>query len=343
MDRNLEGGSSSGPVVISLLAVLCLSVSGPAAEEMDSGEAPPPRGAAVTFFSEDFETAGIPSSWLIVDGGNDGKTWFADDASDPQGCGNSDPNPPVAGTWAAIDADCSGFTLLDEALITPIIDLGAASRAVIAFDHFFRYYAGGPNEKGDLDVRSSATGGLWLTMRRWQSSTANSRSESVDITPQAAGQSDVQIRFHYYDANWDWYWFLDNVVIDDSGASAPPDETSEPPFLPPFVVGKGGGGVLDYIYGPACGATSHSLYWGLSPGPLSGLAWSGSDCLEDADGTGWFDPGTPPSGSFFYFVIVGANALGEGSYGTGSSGTGRPDAEPAVECAVYVTSGNCSN
>ena len=29
--------------------------------------------------------------------------------------------------------------------------------------------------------------------------------------PQAAGQSAVQVRFHYYDASYEWWWEVDNV------------------------------------------------------------------------------------------------------------------------------------
>ena len=37
--------------------------------------------------------------------------------------------------------------------------------------------------------------------------------EDVLQLPTAAGQSDVQIRFHHYNASYDWWWEVDDVFV----------------------------------------------------------------------------------------------------------------------------------
>ena len=36
---------------------------------------------------------------------------------------------------------------------------------------------------------------------------------AIDISTYAVGQTDVEIRFHYYDANFDYWWAVDDVEI----------------------------------------------------------------------------------------------------------------------------------
>jgi hypothetical protein len=37
----------------------------------------------------------------------------------------------------------------------------------------------------------------------------------VDLGPEAANQPDVQVRFQMYEPNWDWWYAIDNVKVDD--------------------------------------------------------------------------------------------------------------------------------
>jgi hypothetical protein len=43
--------------------------------------------------------------------------------------------------------------------------------------------------------------------------TLNPEHALIDISAQAAGASDVEIRWHYYDADFEWYWYVDNVSV----------------------------------------------------------------------------------------------------------------------------------
>jgi hypothetical protein len=93
---------------------------------------------------------------------------------------------------------------------------------------------------------------------------------------------------------------------------------------------RGTGSAVLVTYTPACGATDHVIYWGTTPIAAS-LVWTSASCGRGISGSTTFDPGTPPSGRAFYFVIVGQNATKEGSYGTSSSAQ-RPEATGIGTC-----------
>ena len=156
-------------------------------------------------FSEDF-ASGL-GAWTIVDGGSGSgpaATWTT---ANPGGR-----SPGLTAPFAIADSDELGANYsMDEQLISPLLDLSSYVGATLQFNHDFNYYSGGQAERGDVDVRSSATGD-WVTVARYEGSDADG-FVSVDITPYAAGQSDLQIRFHYYNAVYEWWWAIDDVVI----------------------------------------------------------------------------------------------------------------------------------
>ena len=117
-----------------------------------------------------------------------------------------------------------------------------------------------------------------------------------------------------------------------SGAFSNPMEASP---VGDMAVTPGGGTSLQVSYSPACGATNHVVYWGAAgPGPIGsgGLVWTDAACAMGTSGSASFDPGTPPSRSVFYFVIVGHNHAQEGSYGASSSSVERPEAVRLAAC-----------
>ena len=89
---------------------------------------------------------------------------------------------------------------------------------------------------------------------------------------------------------------------------------------------------MNVTFTSGCGATDHAIYSG--SGPISGsLSWTDAMCGRGVTGSTSFDPGTPASGGFFYFVIVAQNATAEGSYGldyTGGATHERPEANNAA-------------
>lgn len=168
-------------------------------------------------FSEDF-AAGIPGTWTVIDGGTGGGvagTW----TSAPTG------NTPggLAAPYAMCDSDTLGSGQdMDEQLISPPLDATGFGQVELRFAHDFNHYSGGLDEKGDVDVRSSATGGAWVNVERFQGGDA-SGVVTVDVTAQAA--ADLELRFHYWDARFEWWWAVDDVeVLGNNGyvCTAPP-------------------------------------------------------------------------------------------------------------------------
>ncbi|HEY3953062.1 MAG TPA: kelch repeat-containing protein [Streptosporangiaceae bacterium] len=77
----------------------------------------------------------------------------------------------------------------------------------IAFD---TYYMGDYNQVGEVDL-SLDGGQTWSSV--WQQTSYSNVSGHVEIPiPQAAGQPDVQVRFHFT-ASYGWYWEIDNVLV----------------------------------------------------------------------------------------------------------------------------------
>ena len=172
--------------------------------DLEIGEVP-----TSTLLGEDF-AAGIPPAWSLDHqgtGDGEGSTWTTEDP------GQRDLFPS---TYAIVDSEFLGPGLtMDESLISPVIDTTAFSNLSLKFDHHFRWFNGEMDEKADVDIRSSATAGVWTQVLRFQGADALG-AEQVDLT--AYGAADVQIRFRYFDAEWEWWWAIDNIeLLGDNG------------------------------------------------------------------------------------------------------------------------------
>ena len=92
------------------------------------------------------------------------------------------------------------------------MDCTGHDQVELRFNHDFHYYSSGGNEQGDVDVRSAATGGAWVNVANFSGGDISGNAV-VDITAQALDQTDVEIRFHYYGASYDWWWAVDDIEI----------------------------------------------------------------------------------------------------------------------------------
>ncbi|HKQ96503.1 MAG TPA: PQQ-binding-like beta-propeller repeat protein [Candidatus Polarisedimenticolia bacterium] len=128
-------------------------------------------------------------------------------------------------------------------------------------------------------------------------------------------------------------------AIKTTDASAAPGEAG---VARPMTVRPGAGSSLVVDYGPACNAAEHAIYWGTAPAP-GAMHWVGCACGVGAGAGASFDPGTPPVGTVYYFVVVGRNGANEGSYGRSSSGAERPEAVGIGACdAPRVIATSCA-
>ncbi len=144
--------------------------------------------------------------WTVTDNNGSGYVW--EFGNDPDPLGEGEP-PGSDGNFAVVDSIPGFFpVVVDTSLISPVVNLSNVSSPVISFDTWYAEY-GTPPESADVDL-SLDGGQTWTTV--WQQTTSSVRGP-VDIPiPQAAGQSNVQMRFTYNGDNDNW-WSLDNVLI----------------------------------------------------------------------------------------------------------------------------------
>jgi len=175
---------------------------------------------------------------------------------------------------------------------------------------------GGANPSGQ-DVRYSRTLGC-----------ANYEGPVID---NGDGTYTRMLRAPTADCTTDIHAWVNEFKLNDYQAiifHTPMPKEASPTGAPMNAV-KGPGPSVVVNYTPACGATTHAVYWG--SGPIgSGLAWTDSACDVASGGT--FDPGELSPGEWVYFVVVGQNSTLEGSYGTNSLGQERPDASGIGLC-----------
>jgi hypothetical protein len=157
-----------------------------------------------TLLFQDF-ASGIPGTWTVVDGGTGtgaASTWTT---ANPGG------RTLLVPPFAIVDSDEAGTSAaMNEELITPVVSTTGFSHVSLELDHNYRNYAQGQVEKADIDVRSTATGNNWVNVRRFTGAD-NAGHLSIDLTPYSA--ANLQVRFHYYDAQFEWWWAIDDVAI----------------------------------------------------------------------------------------------------------------------------------
>ncbi|MFI5846054.1 S8 family serine peptidase [Catenuloplanes sp. NPDC051500] len=150
-----------------------------------------------------FEGGVAPAGWTVTDAVGRGQTWkFTDDGNRGNKTGGS-------GGFAIIDSDHYGSGgAQDTSLVSPVVNLSAVTAPVIRFNQDFNWL-GSDNADVDLSIDGGAT---WTTVLAQASDVPGPRVTEIPI-PSAAGKSAVQVRFHYYDASYEWWWEVDNVLI----------------------------------------------------------------------------------------------------------------------------------
>jgi len=297
-----------------------------------------------TVVSESFQSGVVPpAGWTVIDGSMDGSpdgfTWFADTAADPSGCASPDPASPLAATWAAADSSCTGGgDVMNEQLISPALDLTSDPIVTLEFDHWF---AANASEVAAVDVRSSHTGGAWVTVAQWSGeSTPNPQHAILDISAQAADAPDVQIRWHYYNAQRELYWYVDNVVVHFLDPEECLNETCAALAAPPPPVPDGAAGGAPVIaerltpdgseiaitWDDQCAPPSAKIIYG-DLGQVSAYTIAGAVCGIGSPAT-WT---AVPAGDL-WFLVVGSNGLGvESSWGLATGGE-RSGLSPSNTC-----------
>ena|GEM_PF-1126552 len=153
---------------------------------------------------EDFETWPL-CSWIFVDNTGSGCFWYGDDDLEDDSEGNLTGG---SGNFADADSDNCGRQSMDTELISPPLD--ASTYGVILVD--FSYHKGYGSDAADVDLFDGAN---WNTI--WTAPNNTGGRARAKGPSSAAG---ARVRFHYYDAFWEWWWQVDEVRI--SGATCVP-------------------------------------------------------------------------------------------------------------------------
>jgi len=128
------------------------------------------------------------------------------------------------------DSDLAGAVDADEELITPEIDCTNHTKLRLNFNKNFRVYSEDTahDQVGEVDVRE--VGGDWVNLLRFDITTVDLNQDPADdTTPEvvdlsAYDEKIIQIRWHYYEANYDYWFAIDDVVVSgDKKPEKPPE------------------------------------------------------------------------------------------------------------------------
>ncbi len=164
-----------------------------------------PGYEVITGLYESFRQEIQPEGWTVVDEAGTGATWRFDDPDTRTNLTGG------TGPFAIVDSDYAGYVEVDTSLISPSVDMSGEATVTLSFDQDFNYWGGGKAEIADVDV--SINGGPWQNVLRQTSEVRGPNHQVIDISTYAAGQPDVRVRFHFYNAEFEWWWQVDNVDI----------------------------------------------------------------------------------------------------------------------------------
>ncbi|RME09359.1 MAG: hypothetical protein D6802_12295 [Ardenticatenia bacterium] len=153
---------------------------------------------------EHFETGTTPTGWQVLDNRGGGAVWRFDD---PGGRGNLTGS---VGGFAIVDSDFYGSnSFQDTELRTPVVNIAGLDGVMLAFNTDVQRNS---SEVMRVDVR--VDGGAWQTVWENKSGSSNVNGRvSLDLSDQTAGATTLQARFHYFDADFEWWWQVDAVQI----------------------------------------------------------------------------------------------------------------------------------
>jgi hypothetical protein len=248
-------------------------------------------GAPVTLINETFASGNPPTGWAIVDGGTGSRTWTT---TNP---GLRTVTSPLVAPVEIIDSDKdgSGYSQ-DDSLISPAFSASGAATVSLVFDTYFLWYAG---SSAMVDV--SANGGsTWSNVVTWTATQA-AGTKTLDVTSQAAGSSNVKVRFRYT-GSYGWYWMVDNVKVSVSGSCS---VSSEP--APFFTARSTSGANLLEWENPANGSTTNTAYVRVRTDSFPTSATDGSEvtCPGQDGFAGAYNSCTHPAanGTTYYYSL----------------------------------------
>ncbi|HTY40967.1 MAG TPA: S-layer homology domain-containing protein [Thermoanaerobaculia bacterium] len=241
----------------------------------------------IPVLNEHFDAGVLPEGWSIVNDSTDGgQPWLIWNDADP--CGQFEGNQTGgSGPFALVNSNCDSFVTDDTSLVTPSLDLSELPNAGILWANDYEDL----DSVADVDV-STDGGASWTNV--WEAAGVSVPGPGYQFADMsfAAGQSNVQARFHYT-GFWAWWWQVDDVALGNVPCN---------PIAGGLIVGN----VADGNTG-------------------NGLVGATVANLTQATSTGTIDPGDPdrPSGFYAMFSPAGPQSLqaSKASYTSDSEST----------------------
>ncbi len=170
-----------------------------------------PSGKRSIPYTEDFN-AGF-GCFTVVDSSADPSTWqHLPAGGSANAAGDLDGTP-----FIIVDSDEAGSVDMDEYAYSPVIDastLASGDSLYVEFHQYFRVYTLGNIEKADVEVWDGVS---WRPIHSQDQNTGDlgdwSFPDTVRINITQYAHADLQVRFRYYDANFDWWWAIDNFSV----------------------------------------------------------------------------------------------------------------------------------
>jgi hypothetical protein len=187
-------------------------------------------GYTLNGLREAFNTTSLPSGWGVIN--NVGtKGWSFNNL------GGRSNLTGGTGNFAIADSDNAGSGVsMDTELRSPVLDLSTQAQVTLTFKTDFRIYSGGQAEVADVDVSTSGGVGPWTNVWRKTADYRGPKTEAVSLTAIAGGQANVMLRFHYYNAVYEYWWEVDDVQL---GQCNPPTIGSAPIVWPAMAAQSG--------------------------------------------------------------------------------------------------------
>ncbi|NOZ77603.1 MAG: DUF4394 domain-containing protein [Acidobacteria bacterium] len=258
---------------------------------------PPPPPAPVE--SEDFESW-VPTSWSTVNNAGCG-TW---ESTATTGRTNY-----TGGSGYAADADSDWCgSAMDTDLISPVYDFSSQSEVWVEFKYYFNYYASGDQATFDYSTDGGAT---WTNVYTLTADTSGTFLQ--DMSSALARQSQVQFRWNYTAAGWDWYYEIDDFAVYDQDPSG-----GAPPTPTPQLVCEPVGGA--FVEGFINDANTTNAINGASVVTDNGSSATSADTPDD--------PGLP--GGFYWMFVPVPVGNGPATRTITASYTGYADASVQI-------------
>ena len=185
-------------------------------------------GGVIDDVVEDFEDsatwaglgdpATITDQWVVTTGPGAhtaGEWTRAADGAQGQPTGST-------GFFAVADSDEAGYgSTTSTILYSPVVNMAPVDTGTVTveFDAYFNSYQDA--EFADVDVFDGST---WQNLIHWTDTDVDAH-QSIDVTAHALGNPDFRVRFSYQNATWDWWFAIDNFVIDVEGYVGECDNT----------------------------------------------------------------------------------------------------------------------